>query len=426
MPAGISVALRSETGLTGSRPGPERRRTAARGLVPRRRLLTIGHSYCVGLNRRLAHELAATGAWDVTVVGPSRFRGDFSWHVLTPEPHERCRVAPVPVRMGGRVHVMTYGRELWRLLQQPWDMVHCWEEPYVASAAQVAAWTPVRVPLVLATFQNLDKHYPPPFNWFERYSFGRADALIAFGRTVLDVAIARGFSATRARVIPPGVDTNRFAPDSQARARVRHSLGWHDDVPVVGFLGRFVSEKGITVLTQVLDRLRTPWRALLVGSGPLESALRTWASPYGSRVAIVHAGHDEVPAWLNAMDLLCAPSQTTRAWREQFGRMIIEAFAVGLPVVASRSGEIPHVVGDAGVLLPEDDRAGWIHALNGLLPDQDRQAELGRRGRARALALYDWSVVASQHEAFFNEVIEGPTPVGSHQAPAGCARNGHA
>jgi glycosyltransferase involved in cell wall biosynthesis len=361
----------------------------------------------VGVNRRLAHELQRTGSWDVTVVGPSTFRGDFAWHTLRPEPDERCSVEAVPVRLGRQIHVMTYGRRLRRLLRQPWDLVHCWEEPYVASAAQIAAWTPARVPLVIATFQNIDKTYPPPFSWFERYTFGRADALIAFGRTVLDVAVAHGFPASRSRVIPPGVDTARFAPDAAARTRGRASLGWHDAVPVVGFVGRFVTQKGVRLLVEVLDRLRLPWRALFVGSGPLEPELRSWASGRGGRVAIVQASHDEVPAWLNAMDVLCAPSQTTRVWQEQFGRMLIEAFAVGIPVVAARSGEIPHVVGDAGMLVPENDRDGWARALTSLLSDPHVRARFAARGRARAVSRYDWSVVAAEHDAFFSQIIEG-------------------
>lgn len=382
-----------------SRPSPQPFR--------RRRLLTIGHSYSVTLNRRLAHELALTGEWEVTVVAPSRFRGDFGWHVATASPHERCHLETVPVRLGRTIHVMTYGRRLRELLQQPWDLVHCWEEPYVAAAAQVAGWTPPRVPLAFATFQNLDKPYPPPFKWFEHYALQRADGLVAFGHTVLDVAVAHGFAPGRARVIPPGVDTQRFAPNPELRAEVRASLGWRDETPVVGFVGRFVPEKGLALLTAALDRLRVPWRALFVGSGPLGESLRAWAAPYGARVAIVAAAHDEIPAWLNAMDLLCAPSQTTRVWREQFGRMLIEAFGVAVPVVASRSGEIPHVVADAGVLLPEHDPDAWTREITALIEDEGRRRELGTRGRARALLCYDWSIVAAQHAVFFSQIIDG-------------------
>lgn len=375
----------------------------------RRRLLTIGHSYCVTANRRLAHELAATGEWDVTVVGPARFRGDFRVHALTRDPRERCVVEPVPVHLGARVHTMLYGTRLRHILRQPWDLVHCWEEPYVAAAAQVTAWTPARVPLVFATFQNIDKTYPPPFRWFERYALERADGLVAFGRTVSEVAAARGFATARTRIIPPGVDTSRFAPNAEARRERRASLGWHDDTPVVGFLGRFVPEKGLRLLTDALDHVRTPWRALLVGSGPLEGELRRWARRYGSRVALVTTvDHDAVPAWLNAMDVLCAPSQTTPHWREQFGRMLIEAFASGVPVVASDSGEIPFVVADAGIILPEGDGGAWMRTLGALLPDVERRRALAGYGRARALRVYDWPVVARQQALFFRQIIEGP------------------
>ena len=131
-------------------------------------------------------------------------------------------------------------------------------------------------------------------------------------------------------------------------------LGWSDGTPVVGFLGRLVPEKGVELLTTVLDRVTTPWRALIVGSGPLEEMVSAWGRRHPDRVRVITTvQHDEVPAYLNAMDVLCAPSQTTPRWREQFGRMLIEAFASGVAVIASTSGEIPYVVADAGVLVPE-------------------------------------------------------------------------
>src|SRR5262245_46262932 len=159
----------------------------------RRRLLTIGHSYCVALNRRLPHEIARLDGWDVTAVGPARFRGDFSWHTLETTPDELCKVVPVEVRFGRKVHVMLYGRALQALLAEPWDLVHCWEEPYVAAAAQVARRVGNRAPLVLATFQNIVKSYPPPFNWFERYAMSRASGVVAFGRTAEEVVATRNF-----------------------------------------------------------------------------------------------------------------------------------------------------------------------------------------------------------------------------------------
>jgi glycosyltransferase involved in cell wall biosynthesis len=370
----------------------------------RRRLLTIGHSYCVELNRRLPQEIARSDGWDVTAVAPARFRGDFGWHVTETNPGEPCRVVAVPVHFGRRVHTMLYGRALAKLLQEPWDVVHCWEEPYVASAAQVAGATALRVPLVFATFQNIVKRYPPPFNWIERSAMRRADGLIAFGQTSREVLDARGWPQP-VRTIPPGVDIERFRPDAEQRERTRGRYGWTGDTPVVGFVGRFVPEKGVALLLQTLDRLKTPWRALFIGSGPLESDIRRWSRPRADHVRVeTGVGHDEVPVYLNALDVLCAPSVTTGAWREQFGRMLIEAFACGVPVVASDSGEIPHVVKDAGVVAAERDRDAWLNAVERLLLDPARRADLSRRGRERAVATYSWRVVARQHLDFFNEL----------------------
>ncbi len=373
-----------------------------------KRLLTIGHSYVVGVNRRLADALARAGDWEVTVAAPRRFHGDFGWHMLEPVAGEQCALEPVPVYGGRPVHLMLYGWPLRRLLRERWDLVHCWEEPYVAAAAQVARWRRIGTPLVLATFQNIDKTYPPPFSWFEKYTRSRASGTVAYGRTIQAVLNDRGWTSP-SRIIPPGVDTARFAPDANARADVRASLGWSDDVPVIGFLGRFVPEKGLLSLTSTLDRLTSPWRALFVGSGPLEPELRRWAARHEGRIAIATSvAHDEVPRWLNAMDMLAAPSKTTPQWREQFGRMLIEAFACGVPVVASNSGEIPYVVGDAGLIVGENDDEGWRNAIGTLAVDAARRRRLGTLGRERAMTVFDWSVVARAHLDFFDELVDRP------------------
>jgi glycosyltransferase involved in cell wall biosynthesis len=386
----------------------------------RRRLLTVGHSYCISLNRRLAHEIAATGEWEVTAVGPARFRGDFGWNVLEPDAAEACRVIPVPVHISRPVHLMIYGRQLKALLQQqPWDLVHCWEEPYVAAAGQVALATPSAVPIVFATFQNIEKRYPPPFRWIEQYALARAAGIVAFGRTAHEVVVERAPLGTPVQVISPGVDVRRFHADAGAQARIRRQYGWSDRTPIVGFLGRLVSEKGCALLTRALDRLGVPWRALFVGAGPLEADLRHWALRHPGRVRIESGlGHEQVAEYLNAMDVLCAPSQTTASWREQFGRMIVEAFACGTPVIASDSGELPHVVADAGLLVPEGNEAKWARAITTLLTDERLRDELRRRGQQRAVEHFAWPSIARQHLQFFDQILSGPgcSQLGSHGA----------
>ena len=112
-----------------------------------------------------------------------------------------------------------------------------------------------------------------------------------------------------------------FRPDAAARAAVRRELGWADDAAVVGFLGRFEPQKGIHLLCEALEGTASPWHALFVGGGTLEPLLRAFESRHPSRVRVVTGvAHGEVPRWLNAMSLLCAPSQTTDGFASAFER----------------------------------------------------------------------------------------------------------
>src|SRR5437868_6590310 len=94
-----------------------------------RRLLTIGHSYVVAMNRRLAHELARAepDRWEVTAAAPRYFAGSNVLRpvALTTDPGEPCRIVPLNAYITSRVHVFLYGWGLRSLLRDPWDMIHC-------------------------------------------------------------------------------------------------------------------------------------------------------------------------------------------------------------------------------------------------------------------------------------------------------------
>ena len=378
--------------------------------MARRRLLTVGHSYVISLNRRIAHEMARVGAkeWDVTCVAPRSYHADYRFEHFSPLADEPCRSLAVPAYATKHVHVFAYGRELREIMNEGWDAVYSWEEPYVLSGYQLAAWTPKNAVFTFLTLQNIRKRYPPPFSWFERKSLERADGWLYCGHSIYEAQRDKaGYDRRPARLGALGVDVDVFRPDAEARRRVRASLGFSDDGrAIVGFVGRFVPEKGLHVLMRALDGVKHPWRALFLGAGPLEPELRRWAERYGERVKFAKLAHDEVPAYMNALDLLAAPSETARHWIEQFGRMLVEAFACSVAVIGSDSGEIPFVVGDAGLIAREKDVAAWTRAIEELVGDERRRAELGERGLARARREYAWPVVARAYLDFFAELCD--------------------
>lgn len=364
----------------------------------------------VAQNRRLAHEMAVQGGagWEVTAAGPARLHGDLREIRFEPIAGEASTPFPIDVRFGGHAHLRVYGRALRSLLRQPWDVVHCWEEPYVLAAAQIARHVQDGTRFVPATFQNIAKQYPAPVAWNERRVMARADGWIAFAQSVYEVQRDRpGYSTKPARVISPGVDVEVFRPDPAARRAVRERLGLSDADRVAGFVGRFVEEKGIATLVDAVERSDARWHLLFVGGGPMLADIEKARLRHPSRIHVVTGvAHDDVAAHLNAMDLLCAPSRTTPKWREQFGRMLIEAMACGVPLVATPSGEIPHVVADAGVLVAEDDSHAWAVEIGLLLDDDPRRRELSARGLARAREKYAWPVIARAHLDFFEELCQ--------------------
>lgn len=361
------------------------------------------------MNRRLAHEMARVGAseWDVHCVAPRKYRADLAWEQFRRAPDEPCETSAVAA-YGTRIpHLFAYGWELRELMQRPWDAIYSWEEPYIVAGAEIARFAPDSAVFTFLTLQNIRKRYPPPFSWFERFSLERADGWFYCGHSIHRAQHDKpGYAERPSRLGPLGVDTELFRPDPEARRRVRESLGWSaDGPPVIGFVGRFVPEKGLAVLMNALERVREPWRVLFLGGGTMEPEIRRWAAGgREERVRIATLRHHEVPEYLNAVDVLCAPSETTPRWAEQFGRMLVEAFACRIPVIGSDSGEIPHVVGDAGLIAAERDVPAWTRAIDEMLGDAARRAELGERGLERARREYAWPVVARAYLDFFDEL----------------------
>jgi glycosyltransferase involved in cell wall biosynthesis len=381
-------------------------------MVKRRRIISLGHSYCVALNRRLTTEMSKIGAdkWEVTVAAPAFFRGDLQPIKTERFEGEKAELELLPSYLSALPHIFFYGWRLRDLLDDTWDIVHCWEEPYIFAGGQVAYWTAKRSRLVFWTGQTRVKNYPPPFAQVERYCFNRCAGWLSRGQLGIDAMLEKGNGNKPFAAIGLGVDLDVFFPAREAGLTVMRRLGWSDTgAPVVGFIGRFVEEKGPGTLMAALDQVSIPWRAIFLGGGPMLARMESWASRYGDRVRIVTAVfHEQVPEYLNAFDVLCAPSRTTTNWREVFGRMVIEAFACEIPVLGSDCGELPNVIGDAGMIVSEDDINGWVRSLEKLLDSHELREDLGKRSFDRVKQHFTWNAAARKHLEFFERLLDQP------------------
>jgi len=155
---------------------------------------------------------------------------------------------------------------------------------------------------------------------------------------------------------------------------------------LVGFAGRITAAKGWRVLLAALAGLPSTYKCLVAGGGDEDAPLRLWCSCPQFRERVFPLGVVPKPAlwsFYRALDLLVVPSLTTPDWCEQFGWVIAEAMACGVPVIGSSSGAIPEVVGDCGVIVPENDAPALAAAIHSLASDPEQRRRLGDMGRRR-------------------------------------------
>ena len=344
---------------------------------------------------------------DVTLaaVVPPSWRDERGELALVRAHTEGYDLVETPIVFNGHFHLHFYPR-LGPLVRRfrP-DILHIDEEPYNLATFQ-AMWLARRAGAraVFFTWQNLHRRYPPPFCWMERYNLRRADYALAGNREAKVVLRAKGFTGPVAVVPQFGVDPTAFCPTEESRSAGDAAAF------AIGYAGRLVEEKGVETLLRAASGLPAErcWRLYLVGSGPLEGHLRRLAAELDIGGHLRFEGQvpsTEMPARLRALDVLVLPSLTRPNWKEQFGRVLVEAMACGVPVIGSDCGEIPHVVGEAGLIFPEGDAKVLRDHLARLMVDASLCAELAAQGRARVLAHYTQAQVAKATYAVYQQML---------------------
>ncbi|MGB7921051.1 MAG: glycosyltransferase [Desulfobacterales bacterium] len=214
------------------------------------------------------------------------------------------------------------------------------------------------------------------------------------------VQLVRIYNAVSDRigVVPCGVDLNLFRPLDMAEAR--HRLGFAPDHPIVLFVGRFDSVKGIDRLVTAMTYLRRveSLRLVLVGgdglASPMTRRLQKQARDLGLQDTVTFAGRidqDRLPPYYSAADVLVVPSLY-----ESFGLVGLEALACGTPVVATPVGAMESILqqGRTGQVVTEADPRLLADAIETFLPDKARKTVSAADIRA-SVRQFSWSKVAA-------------------------------
>ena len=377
------------------------------------RVTMLSKACLVGAYQRKLEELARLPEMTLTVLVPPYWRDERGITRLERVHTKGYELRVIPMALNGHFHLHFYPGLGLILHQLHPDILHIDEEPYnLATFLALRAARRVGAKVLFFTWQNILRRYPPPFCWMERYVLAHASYALAGNVEAEKVLRKKGYQGP-VRVIPQfGVDPEIYTmcgPRSIVRRHGESDFGLRtgDYGLTIGYVGRLVREKGVDLLLRAVSELGGEWRLRVLGDGPERERLMALAERLGIAGRVTFEGlipSTQMPDFYPQLDVLVLPSRTRPNWKEQFGRVLIEAMACGVPVVGSDSGEIPHVIGEAGLVFPEGDVAALRSILARLQADETLRKELAQRGRARVLAHYTQAQVAAATYEVYREM----------------------
>lgn len=386
------------------------------------RILVASHTYIVEINREKFKILANLEPdIQVTVIVPRLWKpGGLQNKIIKTGFCQQgsFKVVPLSNYSQNNQGLLTFGPDLIKILQEFRPQIIQVEQGSKSLAcAQLILLNKLlklQAKNILFTWWNLPYKLNWPVSLLENYNLNHTDGIIAGNLDGAKILRDRGYQGA-VKVMPQlGVDETLFLPTGK-NADLSKKLGIEPTDFVVGFVGRFVEEKGLLTLAEALAGLKkSSWKWLLVGQGKLQAYLAKKSREWGISDRIIwveSVSHERIPPYINLMNCLVLPSQTsykfktltTVGWKEQFGHVLIEAMACKIPVIGSDCGEIPHVIGSAGLVFPEGNAGILRDCLQQLMERRKFAADLGDRGYHRAMSHYTNKALAEQLLDFYKE-----------------------
>lgn len=364
------------------------------------RAIIVSHAYVPRSNRGKLHALTTLGC-AVAVAVPARWtdpRGSGTVETAWGD-DAGVSVVPIPVRgdSADPTDVRWDGRALRRLFKdfRP-DVVQVEEEPWSPAAARaVAEARRLRIPSVVFTWLSLPRAHTLAQRLRRRGVFHTVAGAVA-GNELAGALLTRARPGLPLAVIPQIGVTPPQTPN-----RLAGPLA-------IGFVGRLVPEKGLDLLFRACVKAMGEWTLDVVGTGPAQIELEALAERLGISSRITWHGalpRSELAGVWRTLNCVVLPSRTTRDWVEIQGTAAIEAMAHGIPVIASDTGVLRQVVGDGGLVFPQDDADALADAVRHLLEDPAERARIGAEGRRRIIGNFSSEALARRQLEFWRTLV---------------------
>lgn len=361
--------------------------------------LFVSHAYVVGVNQGKLEAIAQTGEAEVGLLAPSNWKA-IEWNRELPleTPYENIKYYSAPVNSPGRggAYIFSPGKIQQVIKDFQPDILHVELEVFSLGAFEFAIYSRLTgKPLVLFGWENQERHLPLPRHWIRKFVLDTAKLIIAGNQDGADLLRSWGYKGLIEVMPQIGVDTQLFTPNMRQQQKTSNELQ-------IGFLGRLANQKGIDLIFAAARQLKErglKFRIILCGSGNDEEALRQEAQKQKIAELVTWRGavpHSKAAEEISKFDVLVLPSRTTPTWKEQFGHVLIEAMAMGVPVVGSSSAEIPNVIDREDLVFTEENASELAKILERMINEPEWREEAGRYGMDRVYQYYTHEKIAER------------------------------
>lgn len=375
------------------------------------KVLFLDHSAVRKSEQAKYKELAMFQDMVVKVLTPFRWR-EVGREIQLQQSNEKLNnyeLIPSKTLFTGFQHRSLYSGGIVKVFQkfQP-DIIFVFSEPSDFWVLQTIFLRKIICPdskIIFHSWQNINiRRYPYKmsfiYSFIERLAYRYCEGAAARNGEAERVLRIRGFNK-KIKKIYWGIDESTFAVNNQNRPKKKEEL-------TIGYVGRLVAEKGLDCLLQAADKLNFEFALWLFGSGPEKKGLEALASSLKihSKVKFIDVlPQKELIKYYRLIDVLVLPSLTTSFWKEQFGRVLVEAMACGIPVIGSSTGAIPEVIADAGLTFEENNAEDLAHCLMRLKHDKQLNEHLIEKGHQRFEKKFTWKKFAQSTYELCIEVL---------------------
>ena len=285
-------------------------------------------------------------------------------------------------------------------------------EPYSLSALLVfilaQLFLPQKTKIVFYSAQNIYKQFPLPLKLIQKFIFSRCNLILSLSEDVTAVLRRHGYQG---KIIPFRLwaDSDLFRIASETMPSMERLR--------LGYCGAVTESKGVLDLVSALEQLTSSELNQLhfemAGGGPAFDAVQRRLVPLQSRGLSLklHGAlpSTAMPQFFNHIDVLIVPSRTEAHWKEQFGRVIVEAWACGTTVIGSNSGEIPILLSDPELIFEERNPHSLLSTLRSMILRHSPSPQIRHLNAARAKPYLDFHLAqqfAHELEEHFKETRE--------------------